>query len=1290
LVLLVLLLVVMVKANSSNAALITDEDFENGATGWSDNSTEHGGSHFTRHLGRFGWDRSNEVSKDFELSGTQTQVSISFDFYEIDSWDWESFYVYIDGNNVVSDQYNYRYFDDPVLADPIPPQDVPWVGNNSLFDTMGYAGHTDQVLRYTIVVDTTSTNINVKFATNLGTGVWDESWGIDNVIITDNSVPDNDGDGFYPPEDCDDNDNTVYPEAPELSDGKDNDCDGLTDEHETPITETIRVEACIDGKSRLVIHNNTAQWFHIDFEAVGRHSTCASSGTIINSDLWFPVWPSSNTRDCNCFSDTFASVNPPLKQTDMDISLRKIQGRGTTSIVQYPIVDNDFTLIVDFDDNIYGNTDYYIVEIDFTYFNQVSDNDNDGFSPPEDCDDNDNTVFPEAPELSDGKDNDCDGVVDEVEQACILPPAGLVGWWPGDGNANDIIGGKNGTFGSGVIFVPGTVDQAFSFDGTEGIKVQDGPGSNLVNEITVSTWVNRTSATYASPVIKKADQGHGFALEFSNNNSILWALRTSSGWAGSVGGNAANGVWTHVAGTYDGTTINLYVNGILAQSAFQQGTIVPSSNPLYLGRDPANLGREFRGLIDEPAIYSRALSQEEIQAIFNAGSAGQCKDDKDNDGFLPPVDCDDNDDTVYPYAPELSDGKDNDCDGVIDEVEQSCIHPPTGMVGWWPGDGNANDIIGGKNGTLGSGVTFVPGKVDRAFNFDGTEGIKVQDDPGSNLVNEISVSTWVNRTSTTFASPVIKKADQGHGFALEFSNNNSILWALRTSSGWAGSVGGNAANGVWTHVVGTYDGTTINLYVNGILAQSVLKQGTITTSSNSLYLGRDPANLGREFHGLIDEPAIYSRALSQEEIQAIFNAGSAGQCKDDKDNDGFLMSEDCDDSDDTINPDALELCDGIDNNCDGNVDEGVGSMYYNDQDGDNHGNPTNVTQACVPPSGYVIDNTDCDDTDPTIYTGAPELCDGKDNDCDGVVPADEVDDDGDGMTECEGDCDDTDATIYTGAPELCDGKDNDCDGIVPADEVDDDGDGMTECEGDCDDTDPTIYTGAPELCDGKDNDCDGIVPADEVDDDGDGMTECEGDCDDTDPTIYTGAPELCDGKDNDCDGVVPADEVDDDGDGMTECEGDCDDTDAATYPGATDIPENGIDEDCNGSDLTWAEQIGTTIDVINSLAPWVFDKPKDQDKLTKELEKALKEIEKGKEKHATHAIKKLEKILEKIDGCALRGTPDTKVKENKENKEKKKGKKKEKKNKEDSIQDCNAQAQVYPLVIDTIQFLSQP
>jgi hypothetical protein len=176
------------------------------------------------------------------------------------------------------------------------------------------------------------------------------------------------------------------------------------------------------------------------------------------------------------------------------------------------------------------------------------------------------------------------------------------------------------------------------------------------------------------------------------------------------------------------------------------------------------------------------------------------------------------------------------------------------------------------------------------------------------------------------------------------------------------------------------------------------------------------------------------------------------------------------------------------------------------------------------------------------------------------------DDDGYDHPYCGGDdCDDSNLDTHPGAPEICDGKDNNCDGMVPADETDADGDGFRICEGDCDDNNPATYPGALETCDGQDNNCDEVVPEDEVDNDGDGAMICDGDCDDSDPTVYPGAPEICDFTDNNCDGAVD-EGFDWDSDGWTGCGGDCDDSDSTIHPGAPDLKGDGIDQDCDGCD----------------------------------------------------------------------------------------------------------------------------
>jgi hypothetical protein len=210
---------------------------------------------------------------------------------------------------------------------------------------------------------------------------------------------------------------------------------------------------------------------------------------------------------------------------------------------------------------------------------------------------------------------------------CLPPPTDLVSWWSGDKTAEDVQGTNPGRLVGGASFTRGMVGPGFLFDGiNDGVVI---PNSTSLNQtrVTLDAWVYPTgNAGLNRHVISKDQQfvARQYVLALNDDDKFHAFVVTTNGEFNLAGSTTpALNSWYHLAMTHDGQTLRLYVDGVLNASMLAPGDIIPTKNSVIIGAN--GLGNFFKGIIDEAQIFSRALSDAEIMAIYQAGATGQCK-----------------------------------------------------------------------------------------------------------------------------------------------------------------------------------------------------------------------------------------------------------------------------------------------------------------------------------------------------------------------------------------------------------------------------------------------------------------------------------------------------------------------------------------------------------------------------------------------------------------------------------------------------------------------------------------
>ena len=419
-------------------------------------------------------------------------------------------------------------------------------------------------------------------------------------------------------------------------------------------------------------------------------------------------------------------------------------------------------------------------------------------------------------------------------QTCTPPPGGMVSWWPGDGNANDIQGSNNGTLQNGATFAPGIVGQAFTFDGIDDYVQATDTGLPFGTAArTLDLWMQPGFDARVPVIYGSFAPSDAFYVLVNGANACIgqWGGGPPGEPCGST--DVTDGSWHHVAMTYDGSgTVLLYVDGALEASVTKTYTTTQTGK-LYMGSTVEGSQEYYTGLVDEVEIFNRALSQSEIQAIYGAGSAGKCR---------------------------------------------TCTPPPANMLSWWPGDGNTQDITGHRDAVLRDNATFGAGYVQQAFVLDGNgDFIEVPDDPALNFgTGDFTIDIWANFNTTDGEQVVMEKWVQGFskpstGWTLSKLDGNSLLLAMADGSGPEVAVVSDPLSiptGTWIHFAAKRAAGVVTLFMNG----TQIAQGTSLLSLNSAsslkfgHRGSITDTPGSEddrgfyLNGRVDEVEVFNRA----------------------------------------------------------------------------------------------------------------------------------------------------------------------------------------------------------------------------------------------------------------------------------------------------------------------------------------------------------------------------------------------------------------------------------------------
>lgn len=487
---------------------------------------------------------------------------------------------------------------------------------------------------------------------------------------------------------------------------------------------------------------------------------------------------------------------------------------------------------------------------------------------------------------------------------------GLVAYYPMNGDAVDASGNENdGTTNrtTATDDRQGNHENALFFNGNANVRVPDNETLDFTSAYSIAMWCNTSNLSpgFQTLITKGGEPIESYALFIRSDGRIHAVHRINDErehWDSETTIQADT--WHHIVITYDGYFAKVYIDGEMAGTKELVGSITPNNTLLEFGQRTG--GTSFFGALDEVRLYNRTLNELEISALYDQGGFEQV-----DAGIIA---------FIIPDFSILNEGE-HALELIIKNYGTSLLENAT--VRWkvngmeqtpiaWQDSLNTQetdtvslpifDFTPGKTYQIEANVSDPNGQTDEnsandkteistlfvnsmephyALSFNGTEGDVIVQDQANLKPQQLTIEAWVNPTSYNAWSTIVSKTtrdqwDDGFGLS-HYNGSDDIHFFVNQWNSY--QVEGNIPFNQWSHVAGTYDGSQLKLYINGVLVDSLLYTDAIAHSSNSLLIGRAEGNSNYRWKGGIDEVRLWNVARSQEQIQEwmVKNAGLVNQ-----------------------------------------------------------------------------------------------------------------------------------------------------------------------------------------------------------------------------------------------------------------------------------------------------------------------------------------------------------------------------------------------------------------------------